>query len=168
MSSTKTAAEFCIQSGDPQYHRNEFLARLDLSDCRIPDKGGCEIAKALGSGNLKLQRLNLSRNEIGNRSAAAFGDALVGNHSLLYLDLSWNAINKSGAKDLAIALKKNTSLQHFDLSWNGLETQGVTHFGDMLRCNVGLKFLGLIKTRAGTEACLVLGEGIKVIHTMQN
>ena len=66
-----------------------------------------------------------------------------------------------------MALQENASLQHLDLSWNGLQTRGVTHFGDVLRRNVGLKFLGLSKTRTGAEACLVLAEGIKVIHTRQ-
>lgn len=145
------------------------MTHLELSGCRIPDRGGYEIAKALQAGNLKLKFLNLSHNEIGNKSGVAFGSALERNHTLLHLNLSWNAIKESGAEALAKGLKSNTALQEFNLSWNGIETQGVMHFGEMLQDNLGLKFLDLSSTRVGPDACIVLAEGIRVyVHLIKS
>jgi hypothetical protein len=48
------------------------------------------------------------------------------------------------------------------LCWNGLEAGGGTAMGEMLALNMGLKQLDLSHCRLGPEACLLLGEGLKV------
>lgn len=48
------------------------------------------------------------------------------------------------------------------MCWNGLEAAGGAAMGDMLALNMGLKHLDLSHCRLGPEACLLLGEGIKV------
>lgn len=54
--------------------------------------GGMLIAAALQEGNLKLRRLSLSNNALGNKSAIAFGELLESSHTLKELDLGWNQI----------------------------------------------------------------------------
>jgi hypothetical protein len=48
------------------------------------------------------------------------------------------------------------------LCWNGLEAAGGAAMGEMLALNMGLKHLDLSHCRLGPEACLLLGEGLKV------
>lgn len=57
------------------------------------------IAAALSAGNLKLRRLGLSNNALGNKSAAAFGELLESSHTLKELDLSWNQIKVGSCWD---------------------------------------------------------------------
>lgn len=45
-------------------------------------------------------------------------------------------------------------------AWNSLE-DGATSLGDMLAANMGLKHLDLSHCRIGSEACMMLGEGLK-------
>eukprot|EP00210_Caulerpa_lentillifera_P002677 g2557.t1 len=162
-----SGAERLAECLDPNKAKHEFLTKLELSKCRIPDKGGYFIANAILSGNIKLTSLNLSRNEIGNKTAVAFGAVLDRNQTLLSLNLSWNAIKHSGASALADGLSKNTTLQKLDMSWNGIENAGVASFGEALQCNFCLKYLDLSSTRVGSEACLVLAEGIKSNNVLE-
>jgi Ran GTPase-activating protein (RanGAP) involved in mRNA processing and transport len=66
--------------------------RLNLSKCNLGEAGGLAVAGALRSGNLELRSLLLSHNNLGNKTAAAFGDLLESSHTLKELDLSWNQI----------------------------------------------------------------------------
>lgn len=50
------------------------------------------MAGALRAGNLELRVLQLSHNNLGNKTAAAFGDLLESSHTLKELDLGWNQI----------------------------------------------------------------------------
>jgi Ran GTPase-activating protein (RanGAP) involved in mRNA processing and transport len=84
-----------IQLLDPSIHPGQFLVSLNLSKCSLGEAGGLAIAAALASGNLELRVLSLSFNNLGNKTAAAFGDLLESSHTLKELDLSWNQIKVS-------------------------------------------------------------------------
>jgi hypothetical protein len=70
----------------------QFLERLQLNKCYIPEGGGMLIATALKAGNKKLRVLGMANNFLGNNSAGLFGEVMESNHTLLELDLSWNQI----------------------------------------------------------------------------
>jgi hypothetical protein len=67
-----------------------------------------------------------------------------------------------GAKGLARGLTANATLHTLNLAWNGLENQGGGALGEMLSANMGLRKLDLSHARLGSEACLLLAEGLKV------
>jgi hypothetical protein len=73
--------------------------------------------------------------------------------------LSWQG---EGAKGLARGLTANATLHTLSLGWNGLENQGGGALGEMLATNMGLRKLDLSHARLGSEACLLLAEGLKV------
>lgn len=85
-----------LQILDPVKTPSQFLVRLELNKCGIPEAGGVAIGQALKGGNLKLRILHLSNNKLGNKSAVVFGDLLEGSHTLKELDLSWNQIKVGG------------------------------------------------------------------------
>ena len=79
----------------------QFLERLQLNKCYIPEGGGMLIATALKAGNKRLRVLGMANNFLGNSSAGLFGEVMEANHTLLELDLSWNQIKvrKFGGRD---------------------------------------------------------------------
>eukprot|EP00878_Enallax_costatus_P018517 GHUV01019493.1.p1 GENE.GHUV01019493.1~~GHUV01019493.1.p1 ORF type:complete len:602 (+),score=224.84 GHUV01019493.1:1356-3161(+) len=147
---------------NPEKNPGQFLISLNLSKCNIPEAGGLQLVAALQAGNLKLRRLGMSNNALGNKTAAGFGDLLESNHTLRELDLGWNQIKADGAKALARGLAANATLSELVLCWNGIEAAGGAALGEMLALNMGLKVLDLSHCRLGPEACLLLGEGLKV------
>jgi Ran GTPase-activating protein (RanGAP) involved in mRNA processing and transport len=54
----------------------------------------------LRAGNLELRVLLLMHNNLGNKTAAAFGDLLESSHTLKELDLSWNQIKVRGFSEV--------------------------------------------------------------------
>jgi hypothetical protein len=71
-------------------------------------------------------------------------------------------LQAEGARGLARGLAANATLAKLVLCWNGLEAGGGAAMGEMLALNMGLKHLDLSHCRLGPEACLLLGEGLKV------
>ena len=158
----------------------QSLKSLALAKTNLTDDGVLAIVRALLNGNSSLTELDLSANNISNKSASAIGELFESNHALKNLNLSWNTIKvripqnqiakpwdfvakqSAGASSLAKGLMANESLQHLDLSWNGLENEGAIQLGEMLSINLGLKSLNLMHTRTGTEGSLVIAEGLRV------
>lgn len=70
------------------------MRRLVLDDCRIPDVGGVALASCLAraEASCSLELLSLSKNLLGDATAAALGETLKKNRSLRRLTLSWNRI----------------------------------------------------------------------------
>jgi len=81
---------------DPTVHPGQFLVSLNLSKCNLGEAGGLAVAGALRAGNLELRVLQLSHNNLGNKTAAVFGDLLESSHTLKELDLGWNQIKVNG------------------------------------------------------------------------
>ncbi|KAG2497889.1 hypothetical protein HYH03_004155 [Edaphochlamys debaryana] len=152
---------------DPTVTPYQFLKHLQLNKCGIPEAGGRALGLALSRGNTRLAVLGLSNNQLGNKTAAMFGELLALVSGLEELDLSWNQIKSEGAKALAAGVAQNNLLTRLNLSWNGLENAGVVAVGSMLSTNDALTFLDLTNTRMGSEACLMLAEGIKVNRTLE-
>ncbi|GBG61909.1 hypothetical protein CBR_g26073 [Chara braunii] len=72
-----------------------------------------------------------------------------------------------GTKGIAEGLAKNKVLRKLRLNWNGLDDRGGEHIGIMLRTNKGIVELSMSNTRAGPNACLVLGEALKHNATLK-
>eukprot|EP00884_Botryococcus_braunii_P019925 jgi/Botrbrau1/6616/Bobra.104_2s0004.1 len=143
---------------DPAHVPLQLIRRLELDDCRVPDVGGMALATVIAraEGACVLEHLSLSKNNMGDATALAFGEALKKNRSLRTLILSWNRITGDGAAHLAKGLAKNSTLTHLDLAWNGLGNAGCMLLAQTLQVNLGLQELNLSRTRMGTEAAIVL------------
>ena len=106
-----------------------------LSENR-PQRSNWDKAKgAVGTGNLKsglpqprtLTKLDLSRNKLGPKFAAAVAAGLSSCPALATLDLSYNSLGVEGGKALALGLTTagpkggcNTSMKTLDVSFNNL------------------------------------------------
>lgn len=66
-----------------------------MNKTSLGEEGVLAIANALKSGNSKLTSLSVSGNQVGNKTAIAFGELFESNHTLKVLDLSWNSIKVS-------------------------------------------------------------------------
>lgn len=74
----------------------QFLKRLSLNKCGLPETAGLELIASLAEGNRRLNFLGLANNSLGSKTAAALGELLMVNRSLREVDLAWNQI-KVGA-----------------------------------------------------------------------
>lgn len=108
---------------------------LDLEGCKIRAEGGAHLAAALAAMNGSpaaaaagggggaaagaLTRLNLARNQLGDRGAAALAEALGRNRSLVSLDLRANGLGLVGCRQLAGALReRNATLRSLAVGGN--------------------------------------------------
>jgi hypothetical protein len=80
----------------PQILPHQFLKRLSLSKCGLPEAAGLQLVAALAAGNRRLVALNLSNNSLGSKTAAALGGLLASNRTLRELDLGWNQVKVGG------------------------------------------------------------------------
>jgi len=86
------------------------LRELYLAECLIGDAGACELARVFnGTPPSRLERLDLSRNQISNRGAGCFQGPLQDHHnSLQVLDLQDNdKISGNKVQDLRNAAADN-------------------------------------------------------------
>jgi Ran GTPase-activating protein (RanGAP) involved in mRNA processing and transport len=103
------------------------LVALDLSGCVLGEAGGCSLGGAL-AGNAGLARLGLRNARLGDRAVQAVASTLLGGAApaLTTLDLSRNVVGERGAAALAEALTRHRALTHLDLGWNNLGGRGCT------------------------------------------
>ncbi|XP_077080877.1 NACHT, LRR and PYD domains-containing protein 12-like isoform X6 [Siphateles boraxobius] len=102
------------------------LEILGLRDCGVTDEGCADLASALRSNPSHLRKLDLSRNNIGNRGVKLLSDLKKDPHyKLETLELRDCGVTDEGCADLASALRSNPShLRELDLSWNKLGNRG--------------------------------------------
>ncbi|XP_076842220.1 ribonuclease inhibitor-like [Brachyhypopomus gauderio] len=105
------------------------LEKLNLSDCRITEKGCAALCSALQKNlSSHLKELNLNHNKPGDSGVEQLSALLEDPHCTLEkLDLSWCSIREEGCVALCSALKKNPSshLRELNLDYNksGLKTK---------------------------------------------
>ena len=93
------------------------IVHLDLSRNRLRDKGAAAVVKVL-AGNSSIKRLQLEHNGIGDPGAAALGDLLRKHSSITDVNLRKNAFTDTGARALVVALHENHAIQQLDISKN--------------------------------------------------
>jgi Leucine Rich repeat len=98
-------------------------AELDLTNRALAGQGAVEVVRNFRNGASgkaqAVQRLSLSRNEIGDKGARAVAEFLRCNTCALeVVDLSDNKIGREGIDALAVALRYNTTLKELILNDN--------------------------------------------------
>ena len=103
------------------------LKRLDLDRNQIGDRGLAALARCLSRRCVQLQVFNCEGNQVGDAGASALAAALQrGGATLEVLSLSNNAIGDAGAAALSKALTGLSSLATFGLSGNPVGEQGLS------------------------------------------
>lgn len=126
---------------------NRSLRLLDLSQNRLGDVGGSEIAHIL-SHNDRLTSLDLSHCQISSGGMGCIATALRHkNTALLHLYLNGNAIQRetSSALRLRLALNDNTTLHTMD---------GIHYAGPLLLRNAEIRAFRTFRCRATIIALL--------------
>ncbi|KAK9826070.1 hypothetical protein WJX74_010164 [Apatococcus lobatus] len=151
----------------PSFARGQQMTVLRLENCGLLDTSGVAIANMLASGNCaQLLELALPHNQLGNASAAAFGDLLQLNETLQCLDLSWNLLQAEGAGALSTGLLANKSLKKLSLAWNGLYDTGCYPLAAVIARNASLEVLDLQSVQMGTCGCIVMCEAFETNGTL--
>jgi len=127
------------------------LKELDLRWNCVDNSGAESIATALHL-NKKLEKIYLSKNNIGNEGAIAIASALEhANTTLEFIDLEENKIGVSGVCGFASALVQNSCLRTLRLEGNKQETSPssdeymIAAIADALTSNITLTKITLPK-----------------------
>eukprot|EP00808_Paulinella_micropora_P026595 g50619.t1 len=126
------------------------LEKLDVSYNQIGAEGAEYIAKAF-EVNQTLTTLTLWDNKIGAEGAAHIAAAVKENKTLRELNMYKNYIGPDGAKAFAKALEVNSSLKTLDLGFNGpgIGDEEVKHIAAALKVNNMLTSLELSSNNIG-------------------
>jgi Ran GTPase-activating protein (RanGAP) involved in mRNA processing and transport len=119
-----TGAVECIMGG---VSSNSALLQIDLTNCRLGDRGVSILAQTLGFRKTMLQKLTLDINSITSMGVGAILETMEENiHHIPHLDLWYNFIGNEGASLLARSFGSNAlpNLTRLSLSCDGM------HIGD--------------------------------------
>ncbi|CAI2364389.1 unnamed protein product [Moneuplotes crassus] len=119
-----------------------------------------------------IKYLNLSKNCITDRGAAALGYLIYNNRSIASLFVSWNEFKGEGGKHIADGLKENAHIKVFDMSFNSIGSMHfqkhncIKYFSEAFKINntlvhVDMSYLGLIK-----KDLELLNQGLKHNHSI--
>ena len=100
----------------------------------LSDKEGASIC-AVVENNANLKSLDLSNNDLGEKSCIALNNALMVNLGLTDLNLSWNKLRAKGVTHISEGLQPNLGLHYLGLAWVGMQDSGAEAFGAMLKTN---------------------------------
>lgn len=98
--------------------------RIDISKNKIGDEGANKLACILPFLN-KLEYLNVSMNQISGGGIAKIFDALQSTHSIIEINISGNNLQNTGMESAAALLEANFSLKSLNFSYNGIVDDGV-------------------------------------------
>jgi Ran GTPase-activating protein (RanGAP) involved in mRNA processing and transport len=138
------------------------ITSLEVAWNKIGDAGTSLLFQEGITAESQLQRLDMTKNDIGTGGAAAIAKSLATNTSLLELMLSWNMIDNDGSTLLAKALETNKHLKTLRLKNNNVGGAGALALSNMLRVNGSLKKLILWQNDIGNEGAAHLAEALKV------
>merc|ERR1712130_565604 len=86
----------------------------------------CAILKEVLKSNTSLTKIEMNKNQIGDRGVKFIAAGLKENTTLKYLNLMENMISDEGAKSVSEALKFNTIIQDLDLENNKVSQKVLT------------------------------------------
>ncbi|XP_051874587.1 NACHT, LRR and PYD domains-containing protein 12-like [Pristis pectinata] len=157
---------------------NSMLRNLNLCDNHLGDKGICLLSTTLKQPQCRIQKLNLSNNNLSTGSWEELVSVLMTNQTLRELNVSNNRVGEAGLRILSTALKNsrcklqklglnNTSTFDFGMMGSYLEETGVEVLCDVLRNpNCTLKSLELASNCLSQKNYGELTSAIRINHTL--
>lgn len=139
---------------------NRTLKKINVSKTEVTDKVCSKISGYLKHSELRLQELNLSRNQIGDQGLIELAHALKVNASLRVLNLSNNQIREGGIPEFVISLSLNYSLQDLCLSINKINNSGLSALSGFLRDNKTLKVLDISRNQFSDGGFIDFAKGL--------
>jgi Ran GTPase-activating protein (RanGAP) involved in mRNA processing and transport len=124
-------------------HNSPALRELSLLHCYMGSAGARHLADGLSSMNSVVEKLDLSRNMLGDEEASIFARVLLANQNLKSLQLNNNDIGDAGAVELAVVLRHNNTLDFLNLWANLIGSDGASALAKALVANDALKDLEL-------------------------
>lgn len=138
----------------------EGLDTLRLRDCNLNDSAVATIAMFMTTG--RAEKLDLSRNEIGEDGALCIAVALAASRSIKDLVLSQNPLGQ--AVDLANALYTNKSLRVLDLDDTALGAKSLQAFRHALDHNHAIKTLSVEDNANSPEEHAIVADIKGTLH----
>merc|ERR1712130_581472 len=86
----------------------------------------CAILKEVLKSNTSLTKIEMNKNQIGDRGVKFIAAGLKENTTLKYLNLMENVISDEGAKSVSEVLKFNTIIEDLDLENNKVSQKVLT------------------------------------------
>ena len=147
---------------------NTTISSLDVFDCGISDIGVQSLAEAIASnGSIRVERLDISNNDIGDNGIAHIATALQMNTTIKFFSMSNCGITNKGAESLARVLAVNMSLEHIELVWNYISDTGVAHISTALCVNNSLEWLEVGGDTIRDAAVLLLVDALKTNTSLE-
>ncbi|XP_072113048.1 NACHT, LRR and PYD domains-containing protein 3-like [Mobula birostris] len=123
---------------------NRMLRNVNLCENHLGDKGICLLSTVLKQPQCRIQKLNLSNNNLSTGSWEALVSVLLINQTLQELNLSNNRVGEAGLKILSAALKdSHCKLQKLGLASNSLSQKNYKELASAIRMNHTLTHLDL-------------------------
>lgn len=128
------------------------LKRLDLSYNQIGDKSLMAIAKIISNDSSSLQNLGLEGIHLSTSSLIPICQALMNNSVMRDLNLAKNTLDDRAGKPLGVMLENNQYLEKLDLHWNNLRGSGAVAIFEGLSENISLLELDISWNGLGRDA----------------
>jgi competence protein ComGC len=112
--------------------KNKVLTHLNLSDNAFGGEKMEEFVDALINGELKIPKLYLNKNQIGDTGCNALAKLLSSKYILKELHITHNKIGNEGSKLLAKSLAKNKDLTFLNMEYNEIGYAGAKQLAFMI------------------------------------
>jgi hypothetical protein len=143
------------------------VERMFLSGNSLGISGAKQLCALLADASLRLVRLDLRHNSLGNDGCTALVESLAANKTLTRIDLSANGITSVAASSIAVMLSKNESLVRLDLRHNDLGDTGAATLASAVKGRCFLQHLDLSANSIGHKGAEALAAALKVNTLLQ-
>eukprot|EP00736_Rhodelphis_marinus_P014100 Rmarinus@m.9463 len=142
--------------------RSQSLESIDLSYCRLYDRGLYPVCAALAQHARHMKTLLIRGNHISDRGAGVLADALAENATLTSVNVADNNISAEGLHEIVYSLLSNerSSVSHLTLSKNPLKEDGAEHIAALITESPTLTYLDLGECKIPDEGAGVLAEAL--------
>ena len=149
---------------------NTTISDLDVFHCGISGIGVQSLAEAIAAnGSIRLERLNIAFNDIGDIGTAHIATALQINTTIKWLFMSHGGrISDKVGDSLPRALAVNRSLEYLNLIDTNISDTGAAHISTALCVNNSLEFLKVGAYTTTDAAVLSLVDALKTNTSLKD
>lgn len=140
------------------------LRRLNLTNCGIDSECTIILVNYLSTSLISV--LDLSRNCIGSKGTHAFSEYFSTPGKLKDLNISFNNIDDRSIIQLANSLVDNCTLKHLNVMCNNFENTGANSLAYMLKTNRTLLSLDMGSNRIGRSGIAGICRALSINKTL--
>lgn len=149
---------------------DRVLRELNLASCTISGEVAASVVRALSPGSV-LRKLNLSNNELNSTTVGdSVANMLNSNGPLEWLDISHNDLGDKSVAQIVDALIQNTTLSTLKINATQSGKETLAALAKMLRQNKSITKLGISENKASDQAfeqfCAALSEGNRTLAAL--